>query len=39
MISLLASSRLQKRLLRFWEDADPDIPTLKEAKVEYTKLK
>jgi len=22
----------------FWKDADPDIPILKEAKVEYAKL-
>ena len=25
--------------LTLWKDADPDIPILKEAKAEYTKLK
>jgi len=25
--------------LRLWKDADPDIPILKQAKVEYEKLK
>jgi hypothetical protein len=39
MICLAASPRLPKRLLRFWKDADPDIPILKQAKGEYTKLK
>jgi hypothetical protein len=24
--------------LTLWEDADPDIPILKEAKIEYAKL-
>jgi hypothetical protein len=24
--------------LTFWKDADPDIPILKEAKAEYTRL-
>jgi hypothetical protein len=24
--------------LNFWKDADPDIPILKQAKAEYTKL-
>ena len=27
-----------KVLLAFWEDGDPDIPTLKEAKAEYAEL-
>jgi hypothetical protein len=38
MIRLAASSRLQKRLLRFWKDADPDRPILQNAKAEYAKL-
>ena len=27
-----------KEFLFLWKDADPDIPTLKEAKAEYAKL-
>jgi hypothetical protein len=27
-----------KDFLTLWKDADPDIPILKEAKVEYAKL-
>ena len=27
-----------KDFLTLWKDADPDIPTLKEAKAEYAKL-
>lgn len=25
-------------LLAFWKDADPDLPTVKQVKVEYAKL-
>jgi len=28
-----------KDFLTLWKDADPDIPILKQAKVEYAKLK
>jgi len=28
-----------KDFLTLWEDADPDIPTLKEAKAEYARLR
>jgi eukaryotic-like serine/threonine-protein kinase len=27
-----------KDFFRLWKDADPDLPLLKEAKVEYAKL-
>jgi len=31
-------SPLTKEFLTLWKDADPDIPILKQAKAEYTKL-
>ena len=35
----LAKSRAAyKDFLTLWKDADPDIPSLKEAKAEYAKL-
>jgi hypothetical protein len=35
-----ASARpLQQEFLNLWKDADPDIPVLKQARIEYAKLK
>jgi tetratricopeptide (TPR) repeat protein/predicted Ser/Thr protein kinase len=33
------SREMYKKFFELWEDADPDIPILKEAKAEYEKLK
>jgi tetratricopeptide (TPR) repeat protein len=34
-----AAKKEYERFLELWKDADPDIPTLQEAKAEYAKLK
>jgi hypothetical protein len=34
-----AARRYYERFLKLWKDADPDIPTYREAKVEEAELK
>lgn len=35
---ILKAKAAYQDFLTLWKDADPDIPILKEAKAEYTKL-